>query len=165
MSRRHHHGPLVAQHTERVFGEPAFWAVYCLIALLILIGLAGCASTSVHCTNLERGACTVTSTRLLTDSGVNLTTPDGLALGFSSKPNEAGTAAAFKALGDTVGLLARVVASARAPGIPPTPGPVPPVPAPLPPFPSVAPTPPPEHSPLRAFLERRTLEALESPNS
>jgi hypothetical protein len=131
VSHRTHHGRLTGLHTESVFADSAVWAIIALAAFCL--GLGGCASTSVTCTNLEQGACTVTSTRLLTDSGVNLGTPDGLALNFSSKPNEAGTAAAFKALGDTIALLGKVVAAKAVPDQS-TPAPAP-VPAPLPPFP------------------------------
>jgi hypothetical protein len=134
VSHRTHHGRLIAQHTERpIEAIGGLCLTLACLALLAALVLTGCASTSVTCTNLEQGACTVTSTRLLTDSGVNLGTPDGLALNFSSKPNEAGTAAAFKALGDTIALLGKVVAAKAVPDQPvPNPSPVP---APLPPFP------------------------------
>jgi hypothetical protein len=123
VSHRTHHGRLGAQHTESVFRDPAISILLALCALCLFLALAGCASTSVTCTNLEQGACTVTSSRLLTDSGVNLTTPDGLALEFSSKPNQAGVSAAFTQLGAVIGLLGKLVAAQAQPT------PVPPHPA------------------------------------
>jgi hypothetical protein len=136
VSHRTHNGRQIDQHTEREFAEPAIWALVALGALCIAIALlGGCASTSVTCTDLATGACTVTSSRLLTDSGVNLTTPDGLALGFSSKPNEAGVSAAFTQLGSVIGLLGKLVAAQAPAPAPPAPPPVVvPVPPPLPPF-------------------------------
>jgi hypothetical protein len=124
VSHRTHHGRLGAQHTESVFRDPALAGLFAL-GLLCLVAalLGGCATTSVQCTNLEQGACTVTSSRLLTDSGVNLTTPDGLALEFSSKPNQAGVSAAFTQLGAVIGLLGKLVAAQAQPT------PVPPHPA------------------------------------
>jgi hypothetical protein len=43
VSHRFHHGPLGPLHTERAFPEPALWAVLTLVAVLLAIGLAGCA--------------------------------------------------------------------------------------------------------------------------
>jgi hypothetical protein len=99
------------------------------------------------------------STHLPTGS-VNADTPTG----WSGQDAGAFAQGLLTGAGSAIG--AGISAAA---GKPPTPPiirvPPTPVPAPLPPFPSLAPGPTPERSPLQAFLERRTLEALESPNS
>lgn len=46
MSHRTHRGRLGKQHTERVFPEPAIWALVALGALCLAVAIVGCASPS-----------------------------------------------------------------------------------------------------------------------
>jgi hypothetical protein len=86
--------------------ECAILVIVLAVLLAVLVVLAGCASTTVTCTDLTHGACTVSSTRLLTDSGVTLTDPKtGLSFDFTSKPDQAGTQAAINALAAVITVL------------------------------------------------------------
>lgn len=92
----------------------------CVLAALLILG--GCATTTADCTDLTKGICRISGTRLLTDSGISLVDPKtGLTLSFTSKPDQAGTQAAIAALSSTVGLLVKVLV----PVVPPAPAPAP----------------------------------------
>lgn len=145
MSHRHHHGPLIPQHTESVFGEPAFWAVYVLFAFLILVALAGCvtrvtatvpladgrtASMSYFSTKAQKWVWGFDPSTHLPTGAVNADTPTG----WSGQDAGAFAQGLLTGAGSAVG--AGISAAA---GKPPTPpiirAPPVPVPAPLPPFP------------------------------
>jgi hypothetical protein len=126
VSHRTHHGRLGAQHTESEFARPRPRGRSSPSACplhrhrpprRLRVDLRPPAPTS------STGACTVTSSRLLTDSGVNLTTPDGLALELLEQAQRGRVSAAFTQLGAVIGLLGKLVAAQAQPT------PVPPHPA------------------------------------
>jgi uncharacterized lipoprotein YajG len=91
---------------------------HALAGLIVLasVMLAGCASTTA--TYSANGDLTVTSSRLLTNSAASLTRADGTSISVTSAVDQAGTAAAFKALGDVIGVLGKLVAPGAVPAVP-----------------------------------------------
>lgn len=78
--------------------------------------LAGCARTTA--TYSSSGDLTITTSRLLTNSAASLARPDGTSISVTSAVDQAGTSAAFKALGDVIGVLGKLVAPGAAPAVP-----------------------------------------------
>ncbi len=93
-----------------------------MIRLLPLLLLAGCSTATLDCADLRQGACKVSFQRFATDTSLAFTGPEGLGFTYSSAPDAVATAAAFKALGDALGIVGGI-AGARI-GLPHAPVPV-----------------------------------------
>ncbi len=97
-------------------------------APVLLLGLAGCATGSLDCTDLRQGACKVSFQRLLTDTNATFAGPDGLGFTYSSNPNAASTQEAFAAINRLTGIVGSLAAG-RLPSMGPAPlVPTPPTP-------------------------------------